>query len=441
MKQTEGLTIQAHTVQGQVCDLLLLWMSNADALYHIKSASGWSFTNVVEKVMSIFNLALNCVALSRAKMSKLAEKWLKNCSSMKAIRAQAEKHPQLRTEIETSLNPAIKILDDLFTQLSLKDKRFQVFHTNVADLLKVGNILKKLNPHLGVEGPWATVNVTQKFPQVLQAIKCHFLKQRYYFNAVFKCIPGSDNHCGICTDPVSSKEFLIELRTKLLLPDPEPDKNRQGKFAQYEDCKQNGENTSEKYLPSLTESQKVSLTGLTSQTARGYVNCISCSKPRVYYSARRLSVDEQKYLQIALDSIDFQCGSGIISDTHPNSGVAALYKKVMTNTSLSCWNHIEYPYYSKSGSPFPLVCCWCGGPLTSDDLNARQEKLKGIATCLPLCSVDSCVKKGWQTRGKKRALAKKQSSKSSKKSRIASQKKRKSTSSSVRGRKKRGVGS
>ena len=74
-------------------DFLLLCLSNADAVYHVKSTSGWSLTNIVERVVSIFNLALNCVALSRAKMSELAEKWLRPCSSMKEIRLQALKHP------------------------------------------------------------------------------------------------------------------------------------------------------------------------------------------------------------------------------------------------------------------------------------------------------------------------------------------------------------
>jgi hypothetical protein len=46
---------------------------------------------------------------------------------------------------------------------------------------------------------------------------CHeanfnFIKERYY-NVVFKCIPGADDHCGICSAPISSVQFLTELRT------------------------------------------------------------------------------------------------------------------------------------------------------------------------------------------------------------------------------------
>lgn len=370
-------------------------------------------------------------------MSALAEKWLKSCCTMKEIRLQAEKHPQLKTELESSLKPTIEILDDLFKQLTLKDKSFQSFTPSVSDLLKAGNLLKKLNPELSIKGPWSTTHVTKTFPEILTAIKCHLVKQRYYYNGVFKCIPGSENHCGICREPVSSKEFLIELRTKLLLPDPEPDPKRTGKFLSYTDCKFNGQNTSEKHLPSLNDRRKASHAGLNSQTARGFVICVSCEKPRVYYSAKKLLKDDKKFLQIAFDSIDFTCGSALISQSHPNAGVAGLYNKILTNTSLTCWNHVEYAYYSKSGKSFPIVCCWCGGSVTSDDLKAREEKLKEITTCLPLCSKPACVQKGWQTRGKKRVLVVNQNSKRAKKAKIASQKKRKAKDSGTGDRKRK----
>ena len=160
----------------------------------------------------------------------------------------------------------------------------------------------------------------------------------------------------------------------------------------------------------------------------------------MYYSAKRLSKDEQKFLAIALDSVDFTCGSALISESHPNTGVASLYNKVLTNTSLTCWNHIEYAYYSKSGGkPFPLVCCWCGDSVSSDDLKAREEQLKQITTCLPLCSKSECKHKGWQTRGKKRVLQAKTNSKRAKRAKIANQKKRQANDARRGGKKKKKV--
>ncbi len=94
-------------------------------------------------------------------------------------------------------------------------------------------------------------------------------------------------------------------------------------------------------MPSLEKREKKSVTCLNSQTARGFVKCLSCEKPRVYYSAKRLSRDENNSLKVAIDGIDFRCGSALISETHPNSGVVALLDKVKLNSSLACWNHIE----------------------------------------------------------------------------------------------------
>ena len=56
---------------------------------------------------------------------------------MKEIRTQAEKHPQLKEDISKSLRPVIEILNDLFSQLSLRGKRFQTFQPKVSDLQAV----------------------------------------------------------------------------------------------------------------------------------------------------------------------------------------------------------------------------------------------------------------------------------------------------------------
>ena len=108
-----------------------------------------------------------------------------------------------------------------------------------------------------------------------------------------------------------------------------------------------------------------------------------------FTTARKNSLPQRKSLEIALDGIDFRCG---------------LLLLVIHIRCFSVRNHIQWAYYSKSGSPFPKVCCWCAGPLTSADMKAREEKLQLVSTCLPRCSNDTCVQKGWQTRGKKRAL-------------------------------------
>ena len=62
-----GMVHASHTVQWYVWSIAFV-AKQCRRSYHLKSASGWSFANIVESVMSIFNLVLNCVAPSRVKM-------------------------------------------------------------------------------------------------------------------------------------------------------------------------------------------------------------------------------------------------------------------------------------------------------------------------------------------------------------------------------------
>ena len=73
----------------------------------------------------------------------------------------AERHPQLKTELEKSLKPVVKILDDLFNQLEFKGSKFQSYSPSVGELMEAGNLLLKLNPNLTVDGPWTTKHVEQ----------------------------------------------------------------------------------------------------------------------------------------------------------------------------------------------------------------------------------------------------------------------------------------
>ena len=64
--------------------------------------------------------------------------------------------------------------------------------------------------------------------------------------------------------------------------------------------------------------------------------CLSCQKQRVFYSAKRLTKVEKSCFEIVLNGVDFRCGSPVVSDTHPNPCVTALFGKVVTNTGIYC---------------------------------------------------------------------------------------------------------
>ena len=45
-----------------------------------------------------------------------------------------------------------------------------------------------------------------------------------------------------------------------------------------------------------------------------------------------------------------------------------------------------------------LVCCWCGGPLTEDDLEKTETNKKelNVKTCLPITKIMSSTKSDWK---------------------------------------------
>jgi hypothetical protein len=146
------------------------------------------------------------------------------------------------------------------------------------------------------------------------------------------------------------------------------------------------------------------------------ISCDLCQK--------KLSKKELRTLEGVKDGIVFRCGSELISDSHPDKCVIELSAKIVVNTTIKCWNHVEFAYYSKTtGKTFALVCCWCAKSPSSEALAQREDRLTEIATCLPLCSDISCRKKGWISRGKRKVTQKSQVTRKKKvKTKIAAQK-------------------
>ena len=71
---------------------------NLDMLVAARTAPGHSFVNPVERIMSLFNIALYSVALERSKMSEQFESVLRRCNSMSEIRNTAASNPGMEEE-------------------------------------------------------------------------------------------------------------------------------------------------------------------------------------------------------------------------------------------------------------------------------------------------------------------------------------------------------
>ncbi len=149
---------------------------------------------------------------------------------------------------------------------------------------------------------------------LLQKFFDHCCTARHYSFTIKKCgEPG----CTICHPPRCSPEDFEQLHC---LPDPEPGEDMH--YKSFEELY--GKETTENHRPSLknTKSKKKDKTKSTRakhtmpfcpSAARAKnvgitVNCVECEKPRLLFSAKKLSEKDKTTLRRFLDTIFYTCG-------------------------------------------------------------------------------------------------------------------------------------
>ena len=106
--------INVHHGQTQLASISTFQRHNLDMVVGINTCPGNSWANPTER-MSVLNLALNGVSLSREEMSKEKEELIKTPSNMKEMRAAAEKNPDVKAVINDSLQKPLSILNNRFS--------------------------------------------------------------------------------------------------------------------------------------------------------------------------------------------------------------------------------------------------------------------------------------------------------------------------------------
>lgn len=106
---------QNHNVrhgQTQLASISTFQRHNLDMVVGINTCPGNSWANPTERIMSVLNLALSGVSLSREEMSKGKEELIKTPTNMKEMRAAAEKNPDVKVVINDSLQKPLSILNN-----------------------------------------------------------------------------------------------------------------------------------------------------------------------------------------------------------------------------------------------------------------------------------------------------------------------------------------
>ena len=88
--------------------------SDKDMIIAVRTPPYNSWKDPAERMMSILNIAMQGVGLAKEKMSDETEQQLGDCSSMKQIRAQANRAPGIREEVLDSVAQVKVLLRSLF---------------------------------------------------------------------------------------------------------------------------------------------------------------------------------------------------------------------------------------------------------------------------------------------------------------------------------------
>uniref|UniRef100_U9TKM5 Uncharacterized protein n=1 Tax=Rhizophagus irregularis (strain DAOM 181602 / DAOM 197198 / MUCL 43194) TaxID=747089 RepID=U9TKM5_RHIID len=328
--------------------LISLFMSlDLDLLVAVRTPSGHSWKNPVERIMSILNLGLQCIGLMRTEMDKEFEELIKCCNSMEDIRNKAKEEPHLKEQFLNSLFPTIELMENLIKRLELKEEPFETFKpASEEEMTVLWNSLLLIDDSLTIED-------------------------------------NSKKNCHICNPVRCDTETWLKIHN---FPDPIPTLDGK-KYKSFEELY--GKETTEEYRPSLKEKKKSN----ENNNEMGFrpstlIQCGECDKWHVndvIYSKSKLSSHENDELTRFLDEIQYTC-----SDTFYDISSSKV------NNTLTCNSPIEILYYSSKLFKESL-CFNCG---------AECEEENNYGEYFPYCEDCSASVKNKKRRSKENKFVK-----------------------------------
>ena len=336
-----------------------------DEIIAIRTAAGLSYRNPVERVHSIANLGLQSVGMMRARMAPQMERAIKNRNSNAELRKCCKENEELSNGLSESLAVPIDFLKGVFSQLSLKGKKFKISEAaSGSDIEKYSSILKVFGDDIGELNK---IEHLSRFPMFREFLSSHCVRRTYYFH-VFNCNSANcEFHKPIRKEPIES------------FGDPEPYTDNEGI-----DRYRFGNDPEEKFMPSkLLDASKRSsnipfpATAKTSQNVGSVIDCTQCRKPRLLHSKSKLTDSEKCSLKRVFNGYSYICGSSLqdIMTNERNRDYAVI--SVYCKENISCVSTIELPYCSSK--IFKNVCVYCAlskSLTTSDKAYPQCDKCK-----------------------------------------------------------------
>ncbi|RGB32467.1 hypothetical protein C1646_762901 [Rhizophagus diaphanus] len=280
----------------QIALISLFLSEDYDMLIAMQTAPHHSWTNLVERIMSILNLRLQNVAIKRNTMD--------------------EESDEIR-EI-------------------LKDQPFKCYDaTSEQDINCLFEFMSKIESSLTCNDTTQVQLIRHK--ELINFIKTYCYEHKKMLRPVMWHIMKF-NQMGV---------FLH------FLPDPIPAKDHYSSFHTVY-----GMETSEEFRLTLQINQVNAESALKGVLIRGkicdYVTCYDCGKRHCIFSDKALSQEEMQDFKQALDAYDYSYGAPLFSDDH------YLIEVLFICVKISCDTPIEILYYSSQKSGNSDICYYCG---------------------------------------------------------------------------------
>ena len=157
-------------IRNKLSDVAYFLQRNIDMLISVHTPPTHSWKNPCERVMSFLNIGLQSVGMIRQETENY-EHVMKSANSLAAIRAKGD--PAIEDEVINCVQPTIKLLESIFSQLTLGEKNFQVFKAGAVDDLKVyldglKHIDEEFDPSIVLDSKKQIKNVPSKLKAFLE---------------------------------------------------------------------------------------------------------------------------------------------------------------------------------------------------------------------------------------------------------------------------------
>ena len=330
-------------VSVQLSLICLFIKLDLDYLCAGRTAPYHSWRNPVERIMSVFNLGLQCIGLAREQMPDEFEMEVDKCNNLTELRNIASRK---MSAVQDSLSPVKILLTTVFSRLKLHENYIKSYASaSSAELDEFWSAVISIDATLQERRNYRKEHL--KDHPAIAAFITHCCQCTQYTFDILKC---GESSCTICK-PVRLPPDMFQKLSHI----PHPVLGEDNHYKPFTEVL--GSETKEE-CPSLElkEQKKKKNTLLFTgclqhvKNAGIVIQCSECEMWRLIFSKYKLKPDEVNEIQQYLDNYNYSCGSKL----------RELLPEKFSNVEIrdhSCFETTEKLYYSANYEP---ICVYCG---------------------------------------------------------------------------------